>query len=179
MSSECWCEPDVMGQILSGSRCHAAVRSPIDRRSVGACWRMIGVRWRLSARRLRRGWRTSRDMDCCPGHSFDRAQCSMIGRIAKRYCNAAGAGTRGPADAVHIVLRLRGQIEVDDMRNAGHVDAARCDVGRDQHACVAAAKLFQRLLPRRLALVAVQRAHPNAAASRAILRRDRRNASCG
>ena len=84
--------------------------------------------------------------------------------IAERYGDTARTGTRGPADAVHVVLRLRRQIEVDDVRDAGHVDASRGDVGRDQHACAAAAELFQRLLPRRLALVAVQGADPNAAA---------------
>ncbi len=102
-------------------------------------------------------------MNCRSGHALDREQCSTIGSITKRYCHAAGAGARGPADAMHIIFWLRGQIEVDDMRNARHVNAARCDVGRDQHTCVAAAKLFERLLPRRLALVAVQRAYPNAA----------------
>ena len=43
------------------------------------------------------------------------------------------AGAAGAADAVHVVLGHVRQLEVDDVRQLVDVDAARGDVGRDQH----------------------------------------------
>ena len=64
----------------------------------------------------------------------------------KRDGDAAGAGARGAADAVDIAFRLVRQIEIDDVGDAGHVDAARGDVGRHQHAGAAGAEALQRSL---------------------------------
>ena len=77
--------------------------------------------------------------------------------IAERDRDPAGAGSRGAADAVDVALGLHRQVEVDDVRDAGDVDAAGGDVGRHQHAGPAGAEPVQRLLARGLALVAVQR----------------------
>ncbi len=70
----------------------------------------------------------------------------------------------GAADAVHIVFRHVGQVEVDHMRQLVDVDAARRDVGGDQHAQRAGLELRQRPRARRLALVAVDGERRNAVA---------------
>ena len=64
---------------------------------------------------------------------------------------------RGAADAVDVVLRLVGQVVVDDVGDAGHVDAARDDVGGDQHPDLAVAEGVERALAGVLRLVAVDR----------------------
>src|SRR6185312_3596621 len=48
------------------------------------------------------------------------------------------AGAAGTADAVHVILGHRGQVEVDDDRQLLDVDAARGDVGGDHHGDAAA-----------------------------------------
>ena len=66
---------------------------------------------------------------------------------------AAAAGT---ADAVHIVFGELGQVEVDHMRDAADVDAARRHIGRHQHAHVAVAHVEQGAVAFALVHVAVQ-----------------------
>ena len=61
-------------------------------------------------------------------------------RRRERDRDAVGAGAAGAADAVHVVFGALRQIEVDDVRDAGDVDAARGDVGRHQQAHLAAAQ---------------------------------------
>ncbi len=79
----------------------------------------------------------------------------VIRHEADRHARRAGA--RGAADAVDVLLRHVGQLEVEHMADARHVDAARGDVGRDQHLDLADLELAQRALALRLALVAVDR----------------------
>ena len=55
------------------------------------------------------------------------------------------AGAAGAADAVHVVLGHVRQLEVDDVRQLVDVDAARGDVGRDQHLQVALLEVGERL----------------------------------
>src|SRR5277367_5589203 len=98
-----------------------------------ALGRTMRGRWCMSSHRRRGGRRSSRNVDRCTGHALYRAQHAMFAGIAEGYGDTAGTGTRGPADAVDVVLWLGRQIEVDDMRNAGHIDATRRDVRRDQH----------------------------------------------
>ena len=52
----------------------------------------------------------------------------------------------GTADAVDVVLELVGEVEVEDVRDAVDVDAARGDVGRDEHADLAVLEGLQRAL---------------------------------
>lgn len=55
---------------------------------------------------------------------------------------AAGvARTAGAADAVDVVLRVHGDVEVHDGVDAGDVDAAAHDVGRDEDLAAALAEL--------------------------------------
>src|SRR3546814_19290402 len=56
--------------------------------------------------------------------------------VNERYGDAFAAGTRGAADAVHVLLRNVRQLEIEDVADARHVDAARGDVGRDRKSVV-------------------------------------------
>ena len=58
---------------------------------------------------------------------------------------------------MHIGFRLFRQVEVYDVRDLIHVDAARRDIGRDQYTRLAGRKPRERTLPRILRFVAVQR----------------------
>ena len=86
----------------------------------------------------------------------------VIGAEADRHAVIARA--RGAADAVDILVRHVRQLEVEDMADARHVDAARRDVGRDEDLHLARAELAERALALRLALVAVDRVGGDAVA---------------
>ena len=87
-------------------------------------------------------------------------------------------GAAGAADAVHVILRLRRKVEVDDVRNAVDVDAAGGDVGRDQHAHVAGSESLQRRQALALRAIRMQRRRRQAGGARACARCDRRRAWC-
>ena len=56
----------------------------------------------------------------------------------------------GAADAVDIVLGVDRHVEVDDVGHVGDVEAARGDVGRDQHLDVPLLNVVQGALRARL-----------------------------
>ena len=58
---------------------------------------------------------------------------------------------------MHVILGHVGQVEVDDVRQLLDVEAARGDVGRDQHLHLAGLEVLQGADARGLALVAVDR----------------------
>ena len=76
------------------------------------------------------------------------------------------------ADPVHVILRTVWQIEIDHMADVSHVDAAGCDIRRDEHPEGAAFESFQCRSPLREAPVTVQYGYfmPDAAdhASKAV-----------
>jgi len=88
---------------------------------------------------------------------LDRPQVLSLRCVAKGNRNSGGTSASGTPDPMHIAFRQIGQFEVDDMRYAIDVDAARSDIGRDEYARRAAAEPVQRLLARALGFVAVQR----------------------
>ena len=67
------------------------------------------------------------------------------------------ARAAGAADAVHVALAILRRIEVDDVRDAVDVDAARGDVGGDERVDAAGLEARERLLALALGLVAVHR----------------------
>ena len=75
--------------------------------------------------------------------------------IAKVWAVPAARCASGAAHAVDKVLRFLGQIVVDDVRHVRHIDAARRNVGRHQHAVRAVGKALQRGNTLRLGAVAV------------------------
>ena len=82
--------------------------------------------------------------------------------------DAGRAGAGGAADAVQVGLLVLGALVVDDVRDVLHVDAARRDVGRDEHVDLAVAEGAQRLLARALAEVAVDGAGGEAAVGQLV-----------
>src|SRR6185369_5630188 len=69
--------------------------------------------------------------------ALDVAQIAALVGAAESDGDAVGAGPSGAADAVDILLGNVRQVEVDDVADAGDVDPAGGDVGRDQHRRVA------------------------------------------
>src|SRR4051812_46482648 len=74
--------------------------------------------------------RERRDIDLLPRGALDVAKIAALIRAAEGDRDAVGAGARGAADPVDILLGDVGQIVVHDVTDAGNVDAPRCDVGR-------------------------------------------------
>ena len=70
---------------------------------------------------------------------------------------AVGAGARGAADAVHVVGRILRQVEIEHVADIGNVQAARGDVGGDQHRELALVELAQEAQPLGLRHVARDR----------------------
>jgi hypothetical protein len=58
---------------------------------------------------------------------------------------ARGAGAPGAADAVHVILGVVRKIVVDDELDPLHVNAARGDVGRHEHAIFPVLEPVERL----------------------------------
>src|SRR5947208_16751195 len=50
----------------------------------------------------------------------------------ERDAGSGLTGAAGSADAVYIGIAVGRRIEVDDVRDPGYVDTARCNVGRDE-----------------------------------------------
>ena len=84
--------------------------------------------------------------------------------------------TPRPADPMHVVFGLRREVEVDDVRDAVHIDAARGDVGRDQHADVAGAEALERQQALALRAVRMQRRGRDAGGAQLARRCDPRRA---
>ena len=89
-------------------------------------------------------------------HAFDSGDFLALSRIAQRNRDTAVALAGRAADAVHVGFRIERHVEVDDVRDVGNVDAARRDVGRDEHANVPHHEVVQRTLARVLRLIAVK-----------------------
>src|SRR4051812_33557444 len=56
-------------------------------------------------------------------------------------------GPAGPADTMHIILRVHGKIVVHDVGNTVHINAAGGNVGGDKDANVTAFKIFEGTQP--------------------------------
>ena len=95
--------------------------------------------------------------DALVGQPLDALELAALASVAERQGNARSAGARGAADAMDVALGVGRQLVVDDVGHAHDVDAARGEIGGDQHAGLAAAEIVERLLARVLALVAVDR----------------------
>lgn len=85
------------------------------------------------------------------------ALSSFFVRRHQRDRLAAASGAAGTADAVDVVFLDVGQLVVDHMGQLVDIQAAGGDVGRHQDAHVVGLEVGQRLGPRVLALVAMDR----------------------
>ena len=96
-------------------------------------------------------------------HLLDVAQVFPLLAVAERDRDPGRARPGGAADAVDVGFGDVRQIVVDDVRDAVDVDAARRDVGRDEHPAMPRLEAGKRPLALRLALVAVDRRRRDAA----------------
>ena len=55
------------------------------------------------------------------------------------------AGAAGAPDAVHVIFRMLRHIVIDNVTDAGDVESARGDIGRDHDFVFAALESFERL----------------------------------
>ena len=72
--------------------------------------------------------------------------------------DAESAGARSAAYAMHKIFCQLGQVIVDDVGDVIHMNAARGDVGGDQHSRTPLLEVAQRRVPLGLAAVAVNHA---------------------
>ena len=133
----------------------ALVRAPLVRTAVirtrAALARLIGRRDRT----FRKGTLQLRHL--LAGQPFDIAQERALVTVTERDRHAVGTGARGAADPVDIAFRDIRQVEIDDVGNAVNIDAARGDIGGDQHLAGAIAEGGKRPLALGLRLVAMDR----------------------
>ncbi len=81
-----------------------------------------------------RGRRRQRDdLDRLLRQPLDRAQHAPLARIDQRDRHALAADAAGAADAVHVDFGRGRDVVVDDVRDVIDVEAARRDVGGDEH----------------------------------------------
>src|SRR5450759_4033621 len=95
-------------------------------------------------------------LDALLGVAFDALQQLHIAIRGERDGNAGRTRATGTTDAVHVVFGEFGQVEVDHMRNAAHVETARRHIGGDQDAYVAVAHVEQGTVAFALVHVTVQ-----------------------
>ncbi len=82
--------------------------------------------------------------DATTDEAFERAKFAVIFRRDKADGVTDRVRPARPTDAMDVILDVHGEIIVHHVRNAVHINAARGDVGRDQHAHRAGFEIFQR-----------------------------------
>ena len=111
-------------------------------------------------------------LDRLAGQLLDRLDVFRLGARDDRLSEARAAGAAGAADAVDVVLRMGRHVEIEDVADGRDIEPARRDVARHQQLELPVAKAVERLQPRMLVHVAVQRADRIAVAlERAVERR--------
>ncbi len=93
--------------------------------------------------------------DTGAGEPFDCEKQRRLVRGHEAGRPPAGCGARGPANAVDVVLRHVGKVEIDDVADVRHVDATGSDVRGDQHPDPSAAEVLKSTLTLALRAVGV------------------------
>ena len=75
--------------------------------------------------------------------TFDRLQGRNFFTIHERECVADVLSAASPADSMHIIFGVLRHIVIDNVTDAGDVESARSDVGRDHHFVFSTLKAFQ------------------------------------
>src|SRR3954471_3242779 len=102
------------------------------------------------------------DRDPLARRALDVLEVAALLRAAEGDRDSVRTRARRAADAMDILLRHVGQVEVDHMADARDVDAARGNVGRDEDRHLSGLERRNRTLTLRLALVAVDGARGDA-----------------
>ena len=105
------------------------------------------------------------DLELGVRRRLDVAQQPVLARLDQRDRHALAAGAPGPADAMDVGVGVRRDVVVDDVRDVLDVEAARRDVGRDQHIERAVAEAAHDPVAVLLGQAAVERAGVVAAAA--------------
>ena len=87
-------------------------------------------------------------LDRPPHHLLQRLHVRLIVRSHETDRVADGLRASRAADAVHVILGVHREVEVDDVRDPLDVDAARRDVGRDEDANRTSLEPVERALSR-------------------------------
>ena len=69
-----------------------------------------------------------------PDEPFERTHRRLIIGCRETDGIPDGVGPSGAANAMHVVLGVQGKVVVDHVRDSLDVNAARGDIGRDEHA---------------------------------------------
>jgi hypothetical protein len=109
----------------------------------------------------------------CHWHSLteqllNRLQRTTLCRFAERNRNTSSARAASSADAMHVTLSFYWNIEVHDVTDAVHVNAARGDIGGHQDARLASLESIERALALALVLVSVNGGSINPRANQAL-----------
>jgi len=110
------------------------------------------------------------------GHTLERRgdepldvpKKTRVGSGHERHGTTLLARAAGAPDAMHVVLRNQRQIEVDDQRQRDDVQSARRDIRGHEHSDATGLEIVERAVPRVLALIAVNNAGADAAASKIV-----------
>src|SRR5882757_9890740 len=105
--------------------------------------------------RIRAAQMVSNDRQLGADDALHLAQLGVFRRIAQRDRDTVHAVAAGTADTVDVAFGLVRQVEIHDMADAGDINAARRDIGRDQNAHRTFAEIVECLLTGVLRLVAV------------------------
>jgi len=101
---------------------------------------------------------------------MDAAALAGAGAPPQTLPHLLARAARAP-DAVHVVVDVVGQVEVDDVRDVWDVEAARCHIGRDQDRGAAGTERAQRLLTLLLRAVTVNGGRRIALRAQEVLKR--------
>src|SRR5215471_6443759 len=106
-----------------------------------------------------------------PDQLLDRRDAPAVGGGNDGDGGAAASGAPGAADAMHVIVGVMRDVEVEDVADGGNVEAARGHVGGNQQRDFVLAELIERGHARRLVHVAVQRDRGKAVADERTMQR--------
>src|SRR5215831_7048128 len=82
--------------------------------------------------------------DGLPDQLLDRRDASAVGGRDDGDGGAAASGASGAADAMHVIVGVMRDVEVEDVADGGNVEAARGHVGGNQQRDFVLAELIER-----------------------------------
>jgi len=87
---------------------------------------------------------------------LNRLQRGQLLAVHQRESVADVLGATSPPNAMDVIFRVFGNIVINDVTDAGDIEPARGDIGRDHHFVFAALESFERLDPFALRAIRMQ-----------------------